>query len=290
MRAVDTIRVATIAVCAFSVLITHGASIAFSVPEVAVDESYLPSGPVAIRNAYLKYGVELPQFLVARDGTVTATPTQYDTIYNVPVAVGSPAVTYTMSIDTGSSDFSLYAPKLGTSGSVTTTVNIGGVVVTKQIVNLNSDSTGGSNIVGLSYSGKTFYTNAVSQGAIAAVFTANLKKGAPGTYTFGFINTASYTGSITYVSVITTNGFWEFNSNGYAIGSGSFVTLTIDGIVDTGTTLLFLPQSVVKTYYSQVSGAVLDNTQGGYTFPCAATLPNLVIGIGSYKAIVPGMS
>jgi hypothetical protein len=31
-----------------------------------------------------------------------------------------------------------------------------------------------------------------------------------------------------------------------------------------------------------------DSSQGGYTFPCSATLPNLTLGIGSYHAVVPG--
>jgi hypothetical protein len=31
-----------------------------------------------------------------------------------------------------------------------------------------------------------------------------------------------------------------------------------------------------------------DSSQGGYTFPCTATLPNLTLGIGSYRAVVPG--
>jgi len=35
-------------------------------------------------------------------------------------------------------------------------------------------------------------------------------------------------------------------------------------------------------------GASYDSSQGGYTFPCSATLPNLTLGIGAYKAVVPG--
>ena len=83
---------------------------------------------------------------------------------------------------------------------------------------------------------KTFFENAVPSLA-QSLFTVDLKKGAPGTLTFGAIAPSKYTGDITYVNVNKANGFWEFTSTGYAIGSTSFVSSSIDGIVDTGTTL-----------------------------------------------------
>jgi Eukaryotic aspartyl protease len=264
--------------------------VSFSISEVAANEGFLPSGPAEVRKTFLKYGAEPPSALVARamvNATVEATPSQLDSSYLIPVAIGIPPVTYSMAIDTSSLDISVSAPKVG-YGNVSTTVNIGGVVVTKQVVELNSGTFEDSNEVGMGYSGPSFYTNAVKQGSIAPVFTAHLNKGAPGTYGFGFVNPADYTGTITYVSVITTNGFWQFGGNGYAIGTGAFVTLAVTGIIDTGTTLLYLPQEVVTAYYKQVSGAVYNNTDGGYVFPCSATLPDLVLGISTYKATVPG--
>lgn len=134
----------------------------------------------------------------------------------------------------------------------------------------------------------TFFSNAEAT-LDSPLFTADLKKGAPGSYDFGFIDSSKYTGSITYVSVNSANGFWEFTGTGYAIGSsGTFQSTSIDAIADTGTTLLLLPQSVVTAYYAQVSGAKYDSSQGGYTFSCSATLPSLTLGVGSYKAVVPG--
>jgi hypothetical protein len=88
--------------------------------------------------------------------------------------------------------------------------------------------------------------------------------------------------------VNNANGFWEFTGAGYAVGSGAFVTSSIDAIADTGTTLLLMDDSIVSAYYAKVSGASYDSTQGGYTFPCSATLPSFTLGIGSYKAVVPG--
>ena len=120
------------------------------------------------------------------------------------------------------------------------------------------------------------------------MFTADLQKGQPGAYDFGYINSSRYTGDITYTPVDNSRGFWEFNGTGYGIEGGSFNFRSIDAIADTGTTLLLLDSDIVSQYYSQVSGAGYDSTQGGYTFPCSSTLPYLALGIGSYPAVVPG--
>lgn len=101
---------------------------------------------------------------------------------------------------------------------------------------------------------KTFYDNAKSS-LDDPVFTADLKYHAAGSYDFGFIDDSKYTGSITYVSVDDSNGFWEFTSSGYAVGSGTFKKTSIDAIADTGTTLIYVPDTVVDAYYDQVDGA-----------------------------------
>ena len=185
----------------------------------------------------------------------------------------------------------------------TDTVKIGTTTVTGQAVELAStisaqfqQDADNDGLVGLSFDvgntvtpvkQKTFFTNAKPTLA-APLFTVNLKKGAPGSYDFGFIDSTKYTGAITYVNVNTGNGFWEFTSNGYAVGSGAFTSTSIDAIADTGTSLLYLPTAVVSAYYAQVTGASYNTAQGGYTFPCSATLPSITIGIGSYRAVVPG--
>ncbi|MCJ1293456.1 Type I transmembrane sorting receptor [Xylographa carneopallida] len=267
--------------------------------EQAPHNPSLLNGPLSLLKAYEKYAVNPPPIVrraaLTSTGTVTATPTEDDSEYLISVEVSSPSpinsnpLTFTVDVDTSSDTFSLYAPKYGAPGAtVTKTVNIGGAVVTGQAISLVSDSSGGSNVVGLLYAGKNFYTNAVAQGLPQAVFTTNLKKGEPGTYTFGYIPTSAYSGAITYVAVTTANGFWEFTSNGYAIGAGAFVALSIDTVVDTGTTLLLLPTSTVKAYYGKVPGAAYSAEEGGYIFPCAAALPNLTLGIGTFKAVVPG--
>jgi hypothetical protein len=88
-------------------------------------------------------------------------------------------------------------------------------------------------------------------------------------------------------SVNNANGFWEFTGAGYAVGNGAFKSSSIDAIADTGTTLLLMDDRIVSAYYAKVSGASYDSSQGGYIFPCSATLPSFTLGIGSYKSVIP---
>jgi aspergillopepsin I len=118
------------------------------------------------------------------------------------------------------------------------------------------------------------------------LFAVTLKHNAPGTYDFGFVDKNKYTGSLTYAQVDSSQGFWSFTADGYKIGSKSGGS--IQGIADTGTTLLLLPDNVVSDYYGQVSGAQQDSSAGGYTVPCSAQLPDFTVTIGSYNAVVPG--
>lgn len=197
-----------------------------------------------------------------------------------------------------------YGDGSSSSGNVfTDTVSVGGTTVTGQAVEAAQTVSSqfvqgpGDGLLGLAFNSintvkpvqqSTFFFHAIAEGLPSPVFTANLKKGRVGNYNFGYINSAEYTGSITYVPVNTANGFWEFTSNGYAVGSGAFTSGSIDAIADTGTTLLYLPTTVVSAYYSKVSNARNSATYGGYVFPCSSALPSITLGIGTYRAVVPG--
>jgi hypothetical protein len=135
---------------------------------------------------------------------------------------------------------------------------------------------------------KTFFTN-VRDGLALPLFTVDLKHQAPGSYDFGFIDPAKYSGPITYVTADSSQGYWGTKSTTYAVGDASkSVNKTVKTIVDTGTTQLLVPQDMVEAYYAQVSGSVNDASVGGYTYPCSTTLPDLFIGFDGYTAKVPG--
>lgn len=107
-------------------------------------------------------------------------------------------------------------------------------------------------------------------------------------YDFGALDESKYTGEIVYTDVDTSNGFWEFTPDGYAIGDGAVQTASIDAIADTGTTLLYLPAAVVKAYYAKVEDAEYSSSYGGYVYPCTNTLPDFTLVIEGEKRTVSG--
>jgi aspergillopepsin I len=75
---------------------------AFTVHE-DVPKPFIP-GPVLMYQAYQKFGVACPPDIkaAAADGSVTATPEQYDSEYLCPVTIGGQ--TLNLDFDTGSAD------------------------------------------------------------------------------------------------------------------------------------------------------------------------------------------
>jgi aspergillopepsin I len=119
------------------------------------------------------------------------------------------------------------------------------------------------------------------------LFAVDLRYHAAGSYDFGYIDKNKYTGAITYVNVDSSRGFWGFTATGYSIGT-STTKATINSIVDTGTSLIYLDPAIVSAYYAQVRGAKADANAGGYIFPCTATLPDFAITVGGVAQKVPG--
>lgn len=78
---------------------------AFTVPQTVAKAS-IKSGPAALAAVYGKFGKAVPANVSAaaanNDGTVVASPTQYDSEYLCPVTIGGQ--TLNLDFDTGSSD------------------------------------------------------------------------------------------------------------------------------------------------------------------------------------------
>lgn len=300
-----------------------------------------PLSMLATFNKYAKLGAVAPADVIAaaqdastQQGSVTATPQQYDEIYLCPVTVGNNNLM--LSFDTGSADlwaFSNLTPKKqakghtvydtssgtkldgytwkikygdgsGAKGLVySDKVVVGSVTATSQAVeaatsvsssfaaNVESDG-----VVGLAFSKvntvqpvpqNTFF-DTVKPTLSQQLFTADLKKGAPGQYTFGYIDDTAYTGNITYIPVNTANGLWQFTAGGYSLGNDSTSGSIGSAIADTGTTLMYLPSKIAKAYYATVPGAQYNTTQAGYTLPCDATPPDFNVEIGGTIFTVPG--
>lgn len=197
-----------------------------------------------------------------------------------------------------------YGDGSGASGYVyADKVVVGSVTATSQAVEAATSvsssflsDTASDGLLGLAFSNlntvmpypqNTFFDTIKKQLA-KPVFTADLRKGAVGSYDFGCIDPAKYTGRITYATVTPGSGFWQFSVGGYAIGSGANINKPYSCVADTGTSLLLLPNFIVNAYYKQVNGAVYSNYQGGWIFPCNAKLPSWSAVIGGQKFTVPG--
>ncbi|KAH9213836.1 aspartic peptidase domain-containing protein [Leptodontidium sp. 2 PMI_412] len=197
-----------------------------------------------------------------------------------------------------------YADGSGASGNVgTDTVKIGGTTVTGQAVELAkqvssafvSDSSDG--LVGLAFSSintvsprqqKTFFDNAKAS-LDSPLFVAYLPYQASGSYDFGYIDASKHSGTIQYATISSSNGFWEFPSTSYKVGSTAHTASGFTGIADTGTTLILMGDTAVDTYYASVPSATYSSSQGGYIFPCSTTLPSFSFRIGSTSyATIPG--
>ncbi|KAK0782831.1 hypothetical protein LTR75_014290 [Friedmanniomyces endolithicus] len=254
-------------------------------------------------------------------GQVTASPEQNDSEYLSPVFSNSlpssdsaghvtfdPSKSSTFTPYSGATWQIAYGDGSSATGSVGfDSVTIGGVTVAHQAVELADNLSGAfvqdtqnDGLLGLGFSTintiqpqrqKTFFENIMPSLALP-VFTANLQADASGTYTFGAIDAAQYSGPIHYTAIDSSAGFWQFPSPSYTIGSnGASVPCTTcsPAIADTGTSLVLLDDDVVAAYYAQVSGASQDQSQGGYVFPCSASLPDFGVAIGSgYTAVLAG--
>ncbi|KAI1775852.1 acid protease [Hypoxylon cercidicola] len=225
--------------------------------------------------------------------------TQGHTIYD-------PTQSKTFALMEGASFEISYGDGSGAAGNVgTDTVDLGGATVTAQAVELATavsqsfvQDPNNNGLLGLAFSSintvqpqqqKTFFDN-VMPSLAEPVFTADLRAQAVGAYEFGQVDTSKFTGDMTWVPVNNTSGFWQFTSEKFAIDGGAPQKSTAGGqaIADTGTTLMLADSAVADAYYAQVDGAVNDQAQGGFTFPCNAKLPDLQIDVGGTMATVKG--
>ena len=210
-----------------------------------------------------------------------------------------------------------YGDQSGASGVVyKDTVKVGNVVADGQAIelaqNVSSSFLGDNSNAGLlglgfskgtakgsgntiSTNGKadpqeTFFGNVKSKLPLP-LFTADLKHNAPGSYDFGFIDKSKYTGDIKYFPADSSSAYWGVTSQRYAVKGQKGVEKSIKTIVDTGTTLLLMPQDVLDAYYKQVPKSRNDTNLGGYVYPCGTKLPDFEIGFGSapneFTATIP---
>ncbi|KAF5987977.1 secreted aspartic proteinase precursor [Fusarium bulbicola] len=286
----------------------------FSVSQVANPNyiGYATSGPAALARTYAKHAKAAfndkvclgspPQSLFLDFDTGSSDLWVFSSITD-PYAVGrqklyAPEKSKTARKINGASWKIKYGDGTSAYGDVyLDQINVGGIVVKSQAIeaakNVSDRFTANaaeSGLLGLAFGSintirpakqATFFDNV--KGVLAEpLFTADLKNDAFGTYDFGYVDQKKKTSPITWTSVDNSQGFWEISSTVYAVGNKKFVKTSIDGIVDTGTTLLYLPDEIVQDYYRNVNGSTFSTIEGGWVFPCDNdNNPDFIFGIGA---------
>ncbi|GAA5997214.1 pepsin-like aspartic protease [Rhodotorula paludigena] len=117
-------------------------------------------------------------------------------------------------------------------------------------------------------------------------FTTASEPTAPGgTLTIGGVDTSAYSGEINWVNVVGTPSYWNIPLEGVSVG-GRALSLTDDAVViDTGTTLIGMPESAAQTVYDQVPNSTpytLSGEDGYWAFPCEQTI-NVTMTFGGVE-------
>ncbi|KAJ9100506.1 hypothetical protein QFC21_003545 [Naganishia friedmannii] len=97
-----------------------------------------------------------------------------------------------------------------------------------------------------------------------------------GSVSFGELDSSVYTGDVTYVSVADNKqAYWNIpvagiTSQGTAVGLGS----SVNAAIDTGTTLIGGPSSIVAAIYAGIPGsqAMTGSYAGYYEYPCSTKI------------------
>ncbi|KAG0703180.1 aspartic peptidase domain-containing protein [Suillus ampliporus] len=248
--------------------------------------------------------------------------------YGAQVGVGSPATTYNLIVDTGSSNTWLGASAayVSTSTSVNTgqpvevsygsgyfvgteytdTVTLGsGLIIPKQSIGVASTSEGFAGFDGILGIGPlnltegtltneetatipTVTQNLHSQGTISRIVIGvsfeptTSQTVTNGELTFGGTDATKYTGSLAYTPLTTispASTYWGINES-ITYGSTTILSATA-GIVDTGTTLIYIATNAFDKYKS-ATGATLDTDTGllSITLTKYDALKNLDFNIG----------
>ncbi|KZT68718.1 acid protease [Daedalea quercina L-15889] len=118
----------------------------------------------------------------------------------------------------------------------------------------------------------TVMDNALEQGLIAAEILgvsfapADDYNDTNGALTFGGVDGSLYEGSITYTPVTTTFPsayYWGINVTGATYGKTTVIPGSYAGIVDTGTTLIYIADDWFQTYVDSIPGAYYDGNNTG---------------------------
>ncbi|ETS01481.1 acid protease [Trichoderma reesei RUT C-30] len=128
------------------------------------------------------------------------------------------------------------------------------------------------------------------------VFGVDMNRNASGVFTFGYLNESRASEDLVWVDTDPDSPHWdvEFNLTTWgAQPTTPWYSQPFMATIDTGTTLMFLPDNLASGYWLAVPGAKVDRQlSGAYSFPCelARGLPDLMLKIPGTDRIltIPG--
>ncbi|KAL6305901.1 acid protease [Sparassis latifolia] len=178
-------------------------------------------------------------------------------------------------------------------------VIVAGITISKQAVELASKLSssflqdgGNDGLLGLAWpaintvqpqSVATPVENMISQKLInPSVFTVKLGHGTEeeSFYSFGYIDKTVTSSPITYAKVDNSQGFWQAESTSWTLNGEKKTRSGNSAILDTGTTLCLVDDSILEGIYGAIEGAQYSNQQGGWIFPTNATIPEVSFAVG----------
>ncbi|EIW65821.1 hypothetical protein TREMEDRAFT_46056 [Tremella mesenterica DSM 1558] len=105
-----------------------------------------------------------------------------------------------------------------------------------------------------------------------------------GEFTLGGLDSSKFTGSMNYISISADDeDYWRIPVQGLTVDGTSISTSSAQAAIDTGTTLIGVPSSVVTAIYSQIPNAeamsAASGYQGYYQYPCSSNI-NVTLSFG----------
>ncbi|PHH70495.1 hypothetical protein CDD80_5960 [Ophiocordyceps camponoti-rufipedis] len=123
------------------------------------------------------------------------------------------------------------------------------------------------------------------------VFTVDLRHNASSRFDFGRLDPALASDEITWLPTNASNPHWAIQLDllAWRTPKSVWIKHRFEAIIDTGTSLMFLPDKLAARYWASVPG--VDSTsapEGAYRFPCAgeATLPDLLVKLPGTEHVV----
>ncbi|KAK0711600.1 aspartic peptidase domain-containing protein [Lasiosphaeris hirsuta] len=273
--------------------------------------------PLSIARTHHRHGLTPPPTLLQAapsfltTGSVAASPLDHDEAYIVTVRIGTPPQLVPPDFDSNSADLWVAGPAVGaaseqrfydpakTASAVATeerwnityagrseaggrvwrdVVDVGGVRATQAVEVADREAAW--------FETQDEYSRFVGLGLGGVVCGRRRRLG---TYDFGYVDAAKYVGDITYTAANNSRGWWDIVATSYAVGEASgFVSRPLFGVVNTGSSLLYLPRDIVNTYYAGVASAVYNETIGRvWLFGCNETLPISTLGIEDTHVTIP---